>query len=273
MSNNDYDPCSAIGMVDRLDSGDSGPSAAELAFIRGYLGVAGADEPPTAIEDMQAAIKAREAKVAELRLRDWPNLGQYRDANRALAGQPVKAVFIGDSLTEFWAHADTDLFSAGVVGRGISGQTSPQILLRFMADVIALKPQVVHVLAGTNDIGGNTGANTLADYQNNMLAMIALAQQHGLRVIVGSLLPAFGFAWKPDIDPKPRIAQINAWLQQQAGERGLIYADYYQVLATPDGAMHGDFTRDAVHPIAAGYAAMRPVAQAALTAALREAQR
>lgn len=123
----------------------------------------------------------REAREEALRARDWPNLGQYRDANRTLAGVSPKAVFIGDSLTEFWLAGDPGMFrygliSGGVINRGISGQTSPQILLRFMADVIQLKPAVVHLLCGGNDLAGNTGPTTFADYQNNIIAMVTLAR-------------------------------------------------------------------------------------------------
>jgi lysophospholipase L1-like esterase len=267
MTDSSSDPRTATGMVDRLDSRGSGPSEDELKFVRAYLANQ-MDASTAALLSVPEVIKAREQKVAELRARDWPNLSQYRDANRALDGRAVKAVFIGDSLTEFWAEADLDLFSGGVVGRGISGQTSPQVLLRFMTDVIALKPQVVHLLIGTNDLASNTGPSTLADYQNHIVAMLTLAQSYGVRVILGSVLPAFDFPWKPGIDPKPRIAQINQWLQVQARERGLIYADYYPALATPEGALRPEFTRDGVHPTAAGYVAMRPIALAALAAAL-----
>ncbi|HEY9546337.1 MAG TPA: GDSL-type esterase/lipase family protein, partial [Solimonas sp.] len=102
---------------------------------------------------------------------DWPQLGRYRDANRALEGIPQKLVFIGDSITEMWQAADPALFGKGIVNRGISGQTTPQMLLRFMADVVGLRPRAVHLMAGTNDIAGNSGPTCTADYQNNIIAM------------------------------------------------------------------------------------------------------
>ncbi|MDB5976197.1 MAG: family lipase [Nevskia sp.] len=258
-----------VGMVDRLDSAGSGPSEAEIAFVRAYLAPGPMPAEMLSLLGNPEVMAAREAAQAALRERDWANLGQYREANVALGGVAQKAVFMGDSITEFWSAGDAELFTGGVVCRGISGQTSPQMLLRFMADVIALKPAAVHLLAGGNDMAGNTGPTTLADYQNNITAMVTLALAQGLRVILGSITPASGFSWRPGIDPRSRIAQINAWLKALAGERGLIYADYHSALAAPDGSMRAEFARDGVHPTAAGYAVMRPIALAALALAMR----
>ncbi len=259
----------AVGMVDSLDSSGSGPTKSEIAFAHAY--VAPGPLPPEILARLAdpQVMAAREASQAALRERDWANLGQYREANAALAGVPQKAVFMGDSLSEFWSAGDPELFTGGVVCRGISGQTTPQMLLRFMADVIGLKPVAVHLLAGGNDIAGNTGPTTLADYQNNMMAMVSLALAHGLRVILGSLTPASGFSWKPGIDPRPRVAQINAWLKALTRERGLIYADYHAALAAADGGMRPEFARDGVHPTSAGYAVMRPIALDALASAMK----
>ncbi|HET8883486.1 MAG TPA: GDSL-type esterase/lipase family protein [Solimonas sp.] len=198
---------------------------------------------------------------------DWAGLAHYRDANAARAGRAPKAVFIGDSITELWPVHDPQLFGDDVIGRGISGQTSPQILLRFMADVIRLQPVVVHLLAGINDLAGNTGPFSLAGYQDNMTAMIVLARAHGLRVIVGSITPAREFPWRRSDDPRSRIAAINAWLATLAAERGCVFADYHGALAAADGALRADCTDDGVHPTAAGYARMRPIARRALRAA------
>jgi lysophospholipase L1-like esterase len=261
----------ATGMVDHLDSSGAGPSEAEIEFVTAFLKPGPMDPAIMATLTDPLRMAARQAMVDERRARDWAQLGQYRDANAALAGQPVKVVFIGDSITEFWVAADPDFFAAGVVGRGISGQTSPQILLRFMADVIALKPDVVHLLCGGNDLAGNTGPSTPQDYKNNIGAMIALAQAHGLKVIIGSITPAHDFPWlaKPGFDPRPRLAELNIWLRNLAAERGLTWADYHSVLKGADDSMRPDLTRDGVHPVLAGYTVMRPVAEAALVAALR----
>lgn len=201
------------------------------------------------------------------RAADWPDLGRYRDANAALGARRPRVVFIGDSITECWPQADAALFAEDVLCRGISGQTSPQILLRFMADVVRLRPRIVHLMAGTNDLAGNTGPSTPADYQNNMLAMITLAKAHSLRMIIGSVPPMKYAPWFEALgDLRSRLADINIWLRALADEQGLIYADYHAVLAEPDGSMGAAYTDDGVHPTAAGYARMRPVALAALAA-------
>jgi lysophospholipase L1-like esterase len=201
---------------------------------------------------------------------DWANLGRYRGANAALRGAPQRLVFLGDSITEMWADADPALFAPGIVNRGIGGQTSPQMLLRFMADVVRLQPRAVHLMAGTNDIAGNTGPITIADYQNNILAMIALARTHGLRVIIASIPPMRTVPWRSEVEnPAARVIELNRWLSTLAGEQRLIYADYHAVLAAPDGGLHAAFTSDGVHLTDAGYAALRPAVGAAIAMALR----
>ncbi|MHC2241215.1 GDSL-type esterase/lipase family protein [Bradyrhizobium elkanii] len=201
---------------------------------------------------------------------DWPNLGRYRESNAAITAPP-RAVFIGDSLTEAWPQVDPELFSNGIVGRGIAGQTTPQMLLRFMADVVALRPRVVHILCGCNDIAGNTGPTTFRDYQNNVLAMLTLADAHGLRVILGNYADYDQFAWAPDVDPKPWIRRMNAWIEDTARIRGCIFADYRAALGELDDARKATIMPDGVHPNAAGYAMMRPVALRALDRALEQA--
>ena len=268
------DTTTTAGMVDQLESAGCGPTEDEARFVRAYVAPGPLDPQLLARTKNPAVLAARATREAALRERDWPNLGQYRDANQMLAGCTQKAVFIGDSLTEFWLAADPEMFgnglvSGGIVNRGISGQTSPQILLRFMSDVIALKPAAVHLLCGGNDLAGNTGPTTFADYQNNIVAMVTLAQAYGVRVILAGITPAGGFAWRPGIDPRARIARINAWLKTLAAEHELVFADYHTALATPDGALRAELTRDGVHPTGAGYAVMRPIALAALAAALQ----
>lgn len=248
-----------VGMADHLDLADAGPTEAEIAFATAYLKPGPMDPAIMARLSDPARIAAREALVAQRRARDWGQVGYYRAANAALAGQAVEAVFIGSSITEMWALADPELFSNGVVGRGISGQTSPQMLVRFMADAIALAPAIVHLLCGTNDIAGNTGPSTPQDYFNNVRAMVTLAQAHGATVILGSILPCGPHA--------ARVAELNAGLQSLAGEMELVWADYYPVLATDDGAIRPGLARDGLHPVAEGYALLRPVVDAALAEA------
>jgi len=259
----------AVGMVDRLDSRGFGPGADDLAFAEAYLAPGDlAPEWAGRLSDPERRA-AREALAAERKTRDWPAVSQYRDANAALAGQDVDVVFIGDSITEFWGVADPDLFSGRIVNRGISGQTSPQILLRFMADVVALKPRAVHILCGGNDLAGNTGPTTPEDYKNNIRAMAALAEANDIRVILGALTPFNVVSWNPAVgDLRARTKDLNEWQAALALERGLIRADYFTALADEDARLRAEYHRDGVHPTRAGYTAMRPIADRAIAQAL-----
>jgi len=259
----------AVGMVDRLDSRGFGPSEEDYAFAEAYLAPGDLD-PKWVLRLSDPELRAaREALGAERKARDWPALSQYREANEALAGKPVDVVFIGDSITEFWKVADAALFSGPIVNRGISGQTSPQILLRFMADVVALKTRAVHILCGGNDMAGNTGPSTVEDYKNNILAMLTLAEAHGIKVILGALTPFNTVAWNPAVgDLRARTAELNAWQKDLVAERGLIRADYFTALADADAHLRPEFHRDGVHPTRAGYDVMRPVAEVAIRQAL-----
>lgn len=178
-------------------------------------------------------------------------------------------VFIGDSITEGWARHDPALFTARRVGRGISGQTSPQIVLRFSQDVLALRPRVVHILIGANDIAGNTGPTDALAYQDNIRVMVALARAHNIGVILGSILPADHFYWRPGLTPASQIRSMNVWLRDFARAERIVFADYYSALATAEGALNPAITNDGAHPEASGYAIMRPIAERAIAQALR----
>ncbi|WP_062788129.1 SGNH/GDSL hydrolase family protein [Novosphingobium capsulatum] len=197
---------------------------------------------------------------------DWGNLCRYQKADRQVP-QPLRAVFIGDSITEWWLTTAPAMFAGGIVDRGIAGQTSPQILLRFYQDVVRLRPRVVHIMCGTNDVAGNTGPTSPDEYAANVLAMVDLAKANGIAVVLGSVLPAGGFNWRSEMKPAAQIAALNAWLKDLARARGLAYADYYSAMATPEGAMKPGLSSDGVHPNAAGYAVMEPIARAALAEA------
>ena len=208
----------------------------------------------------------REAN-AEARKKDWPDLCRYRADNDRLRRGPAsqrRIVFMGDSITQSWAIADPNLFSDGIVNRGISGQTTPQMLVRFQADVVALQPAAVHIMAGTNDVAGNSGPNSIEDYQNNIKAMVTLAKAAGIRVILGAIPPTSGFTWKPEVEPAPRIAELNAWLRQFAKTEKLAFIDYHTALAAPGGALRPELTYDGVHPNDAGYDAMASLVRPAL---------
>jgi lysophospholipase L1-like esterase len=202
-------------------------------------------------------------------LTDWAWLGRYREDNEKLiaSGAKVDVVFLGDSITEGWARTDTDFFSKGNVGRGISAQTTPQLLVRMHADVIALKPRVVHIMAGTNDIARNTGPMTAQDSHNNLMAMCEIAQANKLRVVLGAVPPASKYWWRPEAKPKEEAVALNEWMRGYAKQIGAVFADYAAVLTDAQGAMKLDLAKDEVHPTPAGYAAMRPVAEAAIRAA------
>ena len=196
---------------------------------------------------------------------DWAWLCRYAEDNAKVdPANPPAVVFMGDSITENWVSLDPGLFGKTRLGRGISGQTSPQMLVRFWQDVIALKPRVVHIMAGTNDIAGNTGPTTPEAYKNAIRAMVTLAEANGIVVILGSIPPADTFGWATQHKPAPWIAGLNAWLKNFAATRGAVFADYFTQLAGPNGELRPEFGPDGVHPNAAGYAVMRPVAEAAI---------
>jgi lysophospholipase L1-like esterase len=211
------------------------------------------------------ARQATERAAAEQRARDWADLCRYRSDNLALTGHP-RLVLMGDSITDFWRQGDPALFEHGVVDRGISGQTSSQMLVRFWPDVIALHPRIVQILAGTNDIAGNTGPTTEQDYKNNIMAMVELARAHHIRVLLGAIPPAVAFSWAPPYRPAPEIRRLNDWLRRYARSSGAGFIDYYAQLATAAGAFRPDFSNDGVHPNAAGYRVMSALLQASIGA-------
>jgi lysophospholipase L1-like esterase len=200
------------------------------------------------------------------KLRDWPNLSQYREADAEL-GPPAKGesrvVFLGDSITQMWDLA-ASFPGKPYVNRGISGQTTPQILLRFRQDVIALQPKTVVILAGTNDIAENTGPTTLAAIEDNLISMVELAQKNSIRVILASLLPAARYPWHPEIQPAEKIQALNRWIKDYAAHAGIDFLDYYTSMADPKSALKAELspglTNDGVHPNHAGFALMTQLA-------------
>ena len=185
-----------------------------------------------------------------------------------MAGDAPEVVFLGDSITEFWSLGDPKLFRDGRVNRGISGQTSSQMLVRFWPDIVALKPGAVHIMAGTNDLAENTGYVSDAAFKGNIQAMVTLAQSHDIAVILASIPPAGAFGWRAELDPPARIAILNQWLEDYAAETGAVYADYHSLLSADGKAMSPDYTHDGVHPHSEGYAAIRDAAEAAIARAL-----
>jgi len=177
-------------------------------------------------------------------------------------------VFLGDSITDSWINHDPELFRNDRLDRGISSQTTGQMLLRFRADVLDLHPAVVHILAGTNDIAGNTGATSLAIIEGNIASMADLARAHGVRVIIASILPVAHYGWHSLVQPIASISALNDWLRAYSAREHYTYVDYYAVLNDGQGGFKAALAYDGVHPNPAGYAAMHALAEAAIAQAL-----
>lgn len=204
---------------------------------------------------------------------DWAALGRYSTANAEL-GPPKsgekRVVFYGNSITEAWAkYFDTMFPGKPYVGRGISAQTTPQMLVRFRQDVIALHPAVVVILAGTNDIAGNTGPSTLEMIEDNLQSMVELAKASGIRVVLSSVLPVFDYPWKPGLEPAPKIVALNAWIKSYAESHSVVYLDYHSAMKDERNGLRPELSSDGVHPNETGYRIMAPLAEAAIAAALR----
>jgi len=199
---------------------------------------------------------------------DWPNLGRYQADNEKLKQDPAAkttVVYMGDSITDFWIGASPDFFKQNnYVDRGISGQTSPQMLLRFRADVIDLKPKAVVLLCGTNDIAGNTGPETLEMVENNIKSMAELAKANKIKVILCSVLPANKFGWRPNLQPADTIISLNAWISDYAKKSHFTYVDYHQAMADDQKGLGKNYSEDGVHPNKAGYAVMEKLVQEAI---------
>lgn len=217
----------------------------------------------------------------DARLRDWPQLGRYRDANEQLktAGTSTQVVFLGDSITDAWDDPMYGGFFPGkpYVNRGIGGQTTPQMLIRLKPDVLAFTPRVMVLLAGTNDIAGNTGPMTDEDIQNNLAAIAELASAHGVKVVLASILPTSDHHYQPERGGPPqtsrrpleRINGLNKWLRDYAASHGHVYLDYYSAVVDGNGMLKAEFSEDDLHPNARAYDVMAPLAEAAIAQALK----
>jgi len=230
------------------------------------------------------------AKSLADQLQDWNQLGRYHPANENLKKQPAepnRVVFMGDSITDLW-KLDQSFPSKPYVNRGIGGQTTAQMLVRMYPDVIDLKPAAIVILAGTNDIARNTGPETGAMVEENLMAMTELAQKHGIKVILCSLTPISDYADAPSSAENPppsgapglkliqsarrppaQILELNAWIKKYAAGVGAVYADYFSAVVDGNGMLKDGLSGDGLHPNKQGYALMAPVAQAAIEKALK----
>ena len=202
---------------------------------------------------------------------DWPNIRKYQDENSKLpppAPGENRIVFMGNSITEFWKVNDPGYFTT-YVNRGISGQTTPQMLVRFREDVINLKPAVVVILAGINDIAQNTGPIKLEDTFGNIISMVQLARAEKIKVVMSSVLPANHFPWRPAITPTEKVIALNKMLKDYADANHIVYLDYYSAMVDDQKGLPSALSGDGVHPNLAGYKVMEPLAEQAIDEALK----
>ena len=204
---------------------------------------------------------------------DWANLERFREANEKLAPSMEcddRVVFMGNSITHGWIDQVPEFFAPEkhYINRGIGGQTTPQMLIRFRQDVINLHPKVVVILAGTNDIAGNTGPSSLEMIEENIHSMTELAQANGVQVVLCSLVPAYDFPWKPGLEPAPKIMELNRRIKDYATTRGAVYCDYFSEMADDRNGLSTEISGDGVHPNKAGFAIMQPIVEKAIARAL-----
>ena len=233
------------------------------------------ERPPAPNPFVNVAAPCDELEELKKKLADWAQLRRYQAANAALpppGPNDKRVIFYGDSITDAWAEHPGWFFPGkGYIGRGISGQTTPQMLVRFQQDVIHLKPAVVVVLAGTNDIAGNTGPTTPQAMEDNFAAMLAIARAHNVKVVLASILPASAYPWAPKVKPAEQIRAMNTRLRALCEREHLVYLDYHAHMSNAEGGLDADLAEDGVHPTQKGYALMAPLAAKAIDAALSRA--
>lgn len=217
---------------------------------------------------------AKQLAALQKRMLDWPQLGYYRDRDAATpppAPGEKRVVFLGDSITEMWGRRGSEFFPGkGYINRGISAQTSPQMVLRFHQDVVDLHPAVVVILAGTNDVAEHSGPMTPEMTLDNIRAMVEMARANKIRVVICSIPPDADFYWNKSLNPAPKIREWNAKLEAWTKSQGLVWVDYYTPLTDANGGMKEGMSLDGTHPTAAGYAVMAPLAEAGIAKALAQ---
>lgn len=221
-----------------------------------------------------ASVLAMSAAITTSYAQDWPNIKRYELANSKVqppAKKEKRVVFMGDSITDGWINNDSSFFAGKpYYDRGISGQTTGQMLVRFREDVINLKPSVVVILAGINDIAENNGPSKLEDVFGNLVSMAELAKANNIKVVLSSLLPAINFPWRPAIDPTEKVSQLNAMIRNYAKANSIVYLDYFNAMKDEKNGLKSDLAKDPVHPNVNGYKVMGPLAEEAITKALKK---
>jgi lysophospholipase L1-like esterase len=243
-----------------------------------------AQPEPTACSQTspEVGVLIEKLATANKTLQDWPNLARYRDANSQLTPPGKKesrVVFMGDSITDAWVQPQYGGFFPGkpYIDRGISGQTTPQMLVRFRPDVIALQPRVVVILAGTNDLAGNTGPMPVSAIEDNLSSMSELARANKIRVVLASVLPVSNYGHDRNGNPvdmrikraPEKILELNAWIKKFAVDHGYVYLDYFSATVDEHGLLKQELSEDGLHPNAKGYAVMTPLAERAIETALK----
>ena len=203
---------------------------------------------------------------------DWPNFKEFKEANielSSLINDEKRVVFMGNSITIGWLQTNPNFFEGKpYVNRGISGQTTPQMLVRFRADVIDIQAAAVVILAGTNDIAGNTGPSTLEMILDNIKSITEIAQANGVKVILCSVLPAYDYPWRPGLEPNIKIPKLNAMIKEYAEASQVHYLDYFNALDDGNNGIITDYTYDGVHLTSKGYQVMEPMVEKALKSVL-----
>lgn len=212
--------------------------------------------------------------LTTIQAQDWADLNRFKEANNELSApmeNESRIVFMGNSITIGWLNLRPEFFEGKpYVNRGISGQTTPQMLVRFRQDVIDLQPEVVVLLAGTNDIAGNTGPSTLEMIMDNIKGMAEMAHANNIKVILSSTLPAYDYPWKPGMEPSGKIIELNKMIKAYAEDKGHIYLDYFSAMVDERNGLPKKYAEDEVHPTVAGYKVMEPLVEAAIDKALND---